>query len=84
MVNPAAGSIIGRLPRLFALQAMALGSQERHGGKAQRKSQENAADKNNDNHGVTSLPLREISACKGWLVVQIKFAPLINPLNSLG
>ena len=52
---------MARLPRLFALEAIAPDGQESHSREAQGKSQENTADKNNDNHGIISLGLREMA-----------------------
>jgi hypothetical protein len=44
---------------------MAPGGQERHSREAQGKSQENAADKNDDNHGVISLPFKKNPGVQG-------------------
>jgi hypothetical protein len=44
-----------RLLRLFALEPVVPGGHESHGREAQGKSQENAADKNSDDHGITSF-----------------------------
>jgi hypothetical protein len=44
-----------RLWRLFALEPVAPGRHESHGREAQGKSQENTADENSDDHGITSF-----------------------------
>jgi hypothetical protein len=41
--------------RLFGLEAKASGGHQRHGREAHRKSQENTADKDTEDHGFTSL-----------------------------
>jgi hypothetical protein len=44
--------------RLFASEAKVSGGHQRHGREAHRKSQENAADKDTEDHGYTSLSLK--------------------------
>jgi len=62
---------------------MAPGGQESHSSEAQGKSQENAADKNDDKHGVIFLPLREIPGRWELLVLKINLSLPSNPKNSL-
>jgi hypothetical protein len=44
-----------RLWRLFVLEPVVPGRHESHGREAQGKSQENTADENSDDHGITSF-----------------------------
>jgi hypothetical protein len=62
---------------------MVPGGQEGHSSEAQSKSQENATGKNDDNHGVISLPLREIPGLWGWLILKTNLSLSSNPKNSL-
>jgi hypothetical protein len=45
----------GRRLRLFALEPVVPGRHESHGREAQGKSQENTADENSHDHGLTSF-----------------------------
>jgi hypothetical protein len=55
---------------LFALEPVVPRGHESHGCKAQGKSQENAADENSDDHGITSFWFREIMML--WLIMILK------------
>jgi hypothetical protein len=59
-----------RLLRLFVLEPVVPRGHESHGCEAQGKSQENAADENSDDHGITSFSFREIMML--WLIMVLK------------
>jgi len=65
------------------LEAIAPGGQESHSSEAQGKSQENTADKNDDDHDVISLPLGKIPQRWGLMVLEINLWLPSNPKNSL-
>jgi len=65
------------------LEAIDPGCHQGHGGEAQGKTQENAADENADNHGVISFPLREITERWVRTIPKVNLEQRANLNNSL-